>query len=74
MTPLGPLFKELRKSLNLGQVEMAKELGVSQSALSKIEAGKLKPTLETFRRAAKRTFWDAAELQSEFQDYIFFKD
>lgn len=50
----GPLFKKLRKEvLGLSQVELSQKLGVSQSLLSKIEAGKLDPPLRVFIRMRK---------------------
>lgn len=47
----GNLFKQLRKEYGIGQVKMAKRLGRGQSALSKIEAGKLDPTARVLLRA-----------------------
>jgi DNA-binding XRE family transcriptional regulator len=51
---LGRLFKSLRKEkLKLTQHELAKALGISQSALCKIENGKIEPSLATFIRMRK---------------------
>lgn len=45
---LSELFKGARKELELTQVELAAKLKISQSAISKIEAGNLEPTLRVF--------------------------
>lgn len=43
------LYNE-RKDAHLTQVQMAKKLGIAQSTLSKLEHGKLNPTLHVFAR------------------------
>lgn len=48
----GKLLKALRKELGWTQKAMAKRLGISPPTLSRIEKGKLEPSLEAFRRAA----------------------
>lgn len=40
----GSLFEAARTHLNMTQVEMAEELGCSQSALSKLESDRLEPS------------------------------
>lgn len=44
---VGANLTQLRKILNLNQVEFAEMLGVSQGAVSKIEEGKLEPGMRT---------------------------
>ena len=38
-------LKELRQSIELSQTSLAKELGISKTVVSYIEAGKLRPSL-----------------------------
>ncbi|MCD6490367.1 MAG: helix-turn-helix transcriptional regulator [Thermodesulfobacterium sp.] len=45
-------FKLLRKKLKLSQKEMAKELGVPFTMISKYECGKIKPCADTLIRIA----------------------
>jgi len=42
------LFKALRAELSLTQVEMADKLNTSQAIVSKIEAGKQRPSVDVF--------------------------
>jgi transcriptional regulator with XRE-family HTH domain len=44
MSTVGERIKDVRKSLHLTQVELGKEIGVSGSAVSQIEANASKPT------------------------------
>lgn len=47
----GKAFKEIREEQNLSRAEVAKQIGCTASALSKIERGKVVPkhvTIETF--------------------------
>lgn len=53
--PYAKLFRALRQECGLGQVEMAKRLGCSQSAVSKIERGKAVPLVGVFLRAYQMT-------------------
>lgn len=43
---LAQRFKELRRALNLRQVDMAQDLNVNPSAISQMETGKINPSLE----------------------------
>lgn len=47
------LFKQIRLSLGMGQVEFAKMLGISQSYVGMIETGRRIPTDEIVRRLKK---------------------
>ncbi len=49
----GNRLKELRKDMNLGQVALAKELGVSKSIISLWEIGTCEPTLSKLKEMAK---------------------
>jgi len=49
------LFLNLRKELNLTQVQMSKRLKITQGKLSKIEKGKCKPSAMDFIRAYRLT-------------------
>lgn len=46
-------IKELRLSLNLTQSELAKMLGLNQSAIGKYERGELEPSISTLRIMSK---------------------
>lgn len=67
----GTLFKTLRKELGLNQASFAKELCISQSALSKIEADKLDPNLDMFFRAARMSAKQNRQLPSSRLVYQF---
>jgi transcriptional regulator with XRE-family HTH domain len=43
---IGSRIKEIRKSLNLKQVEFSKELNISNSTLSEIERGNINPSID----------------------------
>lgn len=47
MEKINERIKNLRKSLNLNQVSFAKTINISQAALSDLEKGKSKPSIET---------------------------
>ncbi len=47
MEKINERIKNLRKSLNLNQASFAKTIGISQAALSDLEKGKSKPSIET---------------------------
>ena len=47
MEKINERIKNLRKSRNLNQASFAKTIGISQAALSDIEKGKYKPSIET---------------------------
>lgn len=46
----GVLVRETRRSHGLGQAELAKRLGTSQPAISRIERDQVSPTVETLER------------------------
>ncbi len=45
-------LKEIRKSKGIKQKEIAKELNISQSAISDYENGKLEPSIESLIKMA----------------------
>ncbi|MEY9980210.1 helix-turn-helix domain-containing protein [Lysinibacillus sp. RC79] len=47
MEKINERIKDLRKSLNLNQATFANSIGISQAALSDLEKGKSKPSIET---------------------------
>lgn len=51
-------LKSLRKEKNLGQIELAKELGVSKGTISLWENGLREPTMSSLIRIAK--FFDVS--------------
>jgi transcriptional regulator with XRE-family HTH domain len=71
----GQLLKALRKELGMRQAPFAQALGISQGALSKIEAGKLEPRLHAFRKAAAIVRdmgpGNSKGLLQEYRDFIF---
>jgi transcriptional regulator with XRE-family HTH domain len=44
---LATKVRELRKARGIGQIELAKEIGLDQNAISLIENGRANPTLTT---------------------------
>ena len=65
-------LKQIRKQLGLTQTEFAKESGVSQSLIAKIEAGNIDPTysrvqqiFEALDRLSKRKELSAAEVMQK---------
>jgi len=51
----GKVFKEIRKASNTSRPQMAKDLGITASALWKIENGKASPKKETVSRFCRLT-------------------
>lgn len=49
------MVKELRKSKNLSQVDLAKKMGKSQSTIGRIENGSVKPTISMLEQIAAAT-------------------
>lgn len=49
---IGKTIKNIRKSANIKQSELAEEIGISEKHLSKIETGKNYPALDTFLKMA----------------------
>lgn len=49
------MVKELRRSKNLSQVDLAKKMGKSQSTIGRIENGSVKPTISMLEQIAAAT-------------------
>lgn len=49
-TTLGNVIFSIRKDQNLNQVELCKKIGITQTALSLIETGNMKPSLKTLQK------------------------
>ena len=62
---LGKLIKEERRRLGLSQIGLAAEAGISQAALSYLEAGKFYPKIDTLERIAAVLGWQWEELVIE---------
>lgn len=61
----------IRTTLDLSQVEMAKKMGISKSALCEIEKGRTLVSAETaVRYARKAGFSETAALEACFQDQL----
>ncbi len=54
MKRLGVLLKNLRNSLGINQVDMAKEIGTNQSVLSKLENGLTMPEAPLILNAMRK--------------------
>ena len=66
------LLALLRKRLKLNQIAMAKLLGISQGALSKIENHHLHPQLSTYRAACRLAYEKRQDaLVQKFQEHLF---
>lgn len=46
-------FSDLRKKYGINQEALAKELGLTQTAISKWESGEAKPKIDTIKKLAK---------------------
>lgn len=46
-------FSDLRKKYGVSQESLAKELGLTQTAISKWESGEAKPKIETIKKISK---------------------
>jgi|GEM_PF-6233026 len=64
------LFDHLRRELDLPQAILAHRLGISQGAFSKIEKGKMKPNLETFRKAYRLARAQGGFIQRVFDEWL----
>lgn len=51
----GKVFKEIRKAINTSRPQMAKDLGITASALWKIENGKASPKKDTVSKFCRLT-------------------
>ncbi|MGO9027047.1 MAG: helix-turn-helix domain-containing protein [Acidimicrobiales bacterium] len=56
----GIAFRDAREAAGLTQTELAARIGIAQSALSRIEAGRTNLTLSMFRRFAEALDVDVA--------------
>jgi DNA-binding XRE family transcriptional regulator len=65
-----PLFRRLRRELQMTQEQLAPKLDVSQAVLCRIENGKSVPLLKVFVRAARLSRRCSVELQMDFRDYV----
>ncbi len=52
---LASMLIEARTRAKLSQLELAKKMGTSQSAIARLESGAAKPSLSTLERFAKAT-------------------
>lgn len=50
---LGAAIRRLRRRVGLTQTQLATQMGTSQSAVVRLEAGSVTPTLDTLQRAAR---------------------
>ncbi|MBN9534836.1 MAG: helix-turn-helix transcriptional regulator [Alphaproteobacteria bacterium] len=62
----GQKLREYRKTNALSAVEMALRIGISQSALTRIELGQFRPAWKTMQRIAECT--DGAVTANDFMD------
>ena len=53
MTAIGQKIKEIRKSKNLSQKQVALEMGIDQAQYSRIESGKVEPTISSLTKVAE---------------------
>lgn len=53
MIPIGAIVKSRRKWLGLGQADLATAMGLSQASISKLENGRLSPTVDQLLQFAK---------------------
>ncbi|AYN00858.1 helix-turn-helix domain-containing protein [Chryseobacterium sp. 3008163] len=68
MENIGFKLKKLRESKNISQEELAEELDISQSKLSKIENGRLRPSVPFLFRASQFFSITLSDLLLVFQD------
>ncbi|KRE73925.1 helix-turn-helix domain-containing protein [Paenibacillus sp. Soil750] len=61
MNTIGVKIKQIRKVNYMTQIEFSKLIGISQGAISQIEKGKAKPTIETLQEI-KQVFSNRFEL------------
>ena len=64
----GNKIKELREERKLTQTELAKDLGIYQTQVSKIELGSIEPNLDLIRKFA-RYFNVTADFLLGLEDY-----
>lgn len=65
---LGLRIKQLRVLRKLSQKEIALDIGINQGQYSRIESGKVEPTLASLRKIAEALEVSISELLSEDQD------
>jgi transcriptional regulator with XRE-family HTH domain len=49
----GERFRQLRKELGLSQIDLSDKLGVNPSAISQMESGRIRPSLDTMMLLSK---------------------
>ena len=64
----GYLIKEARKRAGLTQVQLAAQLGKSQSAIARWERDEVQPSLETLRSIIRSCGFDLSFFMSKFDD------
>lgn len=66
------LMRDLREALGISQIAYAELLDMSQSIISKLEAGHLPPSLKAFLRAyrAARGLGDMGGIAIEFENFM----
>lgn len=62
---LGTNIKRFRIQKKMKQIKLAERVGLRQESLSRIESGKLNPSIATLRRIAKELDVSLAELFEE---------
>lgn len=68
MENIGFKIKKLREGKNISQEELAEELDISQSKLSKIENGRLKANIPFLLKASQFFSITLSDLLQVFQD------
>lgn len=63
ITPFARELRERREALGWGRTRLARESGVGTSAITAIEVGRRRPSLQTAAALARALGWDA-ELQT----------
>ncbi|OIJ16521.1 hypothetical protein BKP45_21185 [Anaerobacillus alkalidiazotrophicus] len=65
---IGNVLRLRRKSTTLTQEDLAGKLGISQQHLSKIETGKINPSLELFQSIALTLNFKPSDIYKEFEE------
>ncbi|MBS1625866.1 MAG: helix-turn-helix transcriptional regulator [Bacteroidetes bacterium] len=50
---IGTAIKEVRKQKNFSQIELAEQIGISQTSLSQIESGNKRPSSNTLKKVCE---------------------
>ncbi|WP_236017729.1 helix-turn-helix domain-containing protein [Alicyclobacillus acidoterrestris] len=67
---LGNRLKSARTDKNLSMYQLAKRINMSQSTISKIESGKMRPTVDLMERICEALNLTLAEFFAEDQDEL----